>query len=521
MTRLILVRSVGVLLSLSAALFATPAVAQLNMDELRKSIVRVEVNGRPSTGFLWQQNDQVVTALHSVSHGGDIWVRCGPNRQRATIADVHKDADLALLTTTAFPSAHCQPLRALETNPPADNQKLYTIGYYAAGHASVSRQFFKSDVPPPETISRIVGSTDNVVRELRQRQSPSVDLEIYAVQGGLLPGMSGAPAFDERGKLIGIVNGGLKQGFADFNWTIPSKHLNELNRNNQGQANIPTGDTDSLFSFAFAEDEPNVVLEYSQGEWQYRWVKTKTMSLAEILETSDAVDLDAVRDLLDDNQQVFGRDAESRMRFDIYEDLDKGLIIALPVGQPLRFTEVTSDFSVLESYVDLRPDLDPEAWDGAIEFEQQRWGFQIPGTNDFATPMDSRYFDAVVADILDDCNEPGVSECWMIEDSRQEFSYPGGNKVLNVGVVVAEVDSPIAYEFYTYAVRGQDDIAFEVHGVMYERPNDLFTCVDEDGIPDCVNSKPAFANLQTMLSVMLSTTSRHYRPTAPMNLSLD
>lgn len=511
------------------AVFAAPAAAQLNYEQLGRSIVRVEVDGRLSTGFIWQQPDQVVTALHAMRDNAEIWVRCGPYRQRATIRGVHQDADLVLLGTQPFGS-NCSPIRTAITEKPVPDQKLYTLGYYAGGHSMANRYFFKAYAEPPETISSIVGTTDGVVDALRARKSPSVNLAIYHVQGGLLPGFSGAPVFDERGNVVAVVNGGLKHGFANFNWAIPAKHLFELRPSGSVQVPVSASGAESLFAHGFSENEPNPVIAYRQDEWDYKWVKTRSMSLAEVLSTSDQIDLDDMRELFYEYQSVFGADAESRMRFDIYEDIDNGLIIALPVGQNLEVNQTSDGYNILESHVP------PNGWDGYIQFEQLSWGFVDetpsapvlsdsddgfvvdPGPSGPIWPGDPRYFDAMVADILADCNKPPDQECVMVPDTREEYEYPGDNKVLKVSFVTQETGYPARYDFYSFNVRGRDEVTFQVWGRIHAAENDIFNCVDDPELDGCYNSAAAFANLQTMLAVSLSTTSRFYKPAAPMML---
>jgi hypothetical protein len=271
-----------------------------------------------------------------------------------------------------------------------------------------------------------------------------------------------------------------------------------------------------LFSFGFSDSEPNAVIEYREDDWSYHWVKTKTASLADILHSSDEVDMNDIRELLSDYESVFGPNAEARLQFDIYEDVDNGLVIALPVGQALKFESSEPGYQWLVS------EALPDGYDGHIQFRQLDWGAgERAGQAGAVTPSDPGYFDAVIDDILRDCNKPGVSECVMVPDSREDYYYPGGNKVLKVAFVVSEVGYPEQYDFYSFAVRGRDDIAFRVYGRIHGRQDDLFTCVDDPQLEGCFNSAAAFTNLQNILAVSLSSTSRFYRPVPPMDLRIE
>lgn len=515
------------------ALVATPVVADINYDDIHSRIVRVEFKGagkdRVASGFIWQRSDWVVTSLHTVLGDGQIRVQCKQTDVPATIISVHARADLALLKTDPFPD-NCKPFSTVITAEPRNSQKLHTMGYRGAALAPTTRGLTKEWAAPPVTIARIVGNNDNVLNALRRLGTPDVDnLPIYYLQGGLLPGYSGAPIIDGNGNLVAVADGGLNGGTTDYNWAIPGKHLNELPA--KGMSEMPSAGRDAsgaLFSSGITASDSNPIVNYNLEGRAFEWIKTKTVSLPEVLHYTDTLDLNSIRDLLYEHQSVFGANAENRLQFDVYEDIGNGLVIAVPVGQKLRYEDGW-----------LFSNAPREGRNGSIQYQMIDWGIEISPParppapivdqsgqftmpdrpSGLVMPGDADYFAATILDVLSDCNEQADTVCDLIEDSKEEYDYPGGNKVLNFAIEVQEGDYAPHYNHYSIAVRGQDNIAFQTYAEILWAPNDIYNCTEDPQLQGCHNSATAFSNLQQILAVSMSSTSRFYRPQPIMDFS--
>ena len=118
-------------------------------------------------------------------------------------------------------------------------------------------------------------------------------------------------------------------------------------------------------------------------------------------------------------------------------------------------------------------------------------------------------------------NVRGESSCVLIEGSREDYDYDYGNKVLNFAIEVQEDGYDPQYEHYSVAVRGRDNIAFQTYARFDWASNDIYACTEDPRQEGCTNSATAFTNLQQMLAVSMSTTSRFYRPMPPMNLRVE
>lgn len=59
-----------------------------------------------------------------------------------------------------------------------------------------------------------------------------MNTDLYHMEGGSLPGCSGAFVVDPDNKLVAIVDGGLGEGQSGYNWAIPTLYLDDPERSN-------------------------------------------------------------------------------------------------------------------------------------------------------------------------------------------------------------------------------------------------------------------------------------------------
>jgi hypothetical protein len=484
------VAAVGVaLLALSPGLVLAQG---FNPSVLEASVVRVVVRGGgksfAASGFVWQKPGQIVTSLHAVPGGFEVTVECKGRKASASVAKVLARADLALLTA-ADGLGGCTPIAQALEQKPAPGSELHTFGFHAGAQSGSSRRLHKG-FATRETLDGLVAGAS--LADIKAFGMPAPDLDIYYVEGGLLPGYSGAPVVDGSGRLIGIADGGLNKGQSDYNWVIPVRYLTELLAS--GQTQVPAQVAQSgpaHFSAGIAEADARTIIEFEQYGRKYRFVLTKTRSLAELARTAD--DPDGVRALLGTFGPALGGNLEERLRFDIYEDEERGLIIAVPEGQSLRLEPDPEDpdFRFLVS------EAAPPAG-GSLDFQEDTTAAVLTWDSTAISANDARYLSEVVSVILEDCGD-----CELDTSSLRMIDFGNGNKILKLGIDAwaEDSDEPEAYLYYSYAVRG--DAWFEAQATIDARQPGLIRCVAESG--SCANSPVALAQLAQLVAAHLTT----------------
>lgn len=199
-------------------------------DAVQEGVVKViatsnQIPRRSASGFRWARPDLVVTAYHVVTGADSITVQSTADGIEAALAkpiafDVN--GDLALLQLQRpLPGA---PL-SLASTAPAPGTNLWVVGYPLNIFGYRSRFLRLSDIAP-DTLGE--GLDAAATADLQELGFPALDLPVLHVEGGLLPGDSGAPIIDGEGRVIGIGNGGLKQGKVALGWGIPASRLDRL-----------------------------------------------------------------------------------------------------------------------------------------------------------------------------------------------------------------------------------------------------------------------------------------------------
>ena len=109
--------------------------------------------------------------------------------------------------------------------PPSASSPLWVVGYPLDIAGLRSRRLRLSEIAP-DTLGEALDETAR--SDLEALRFPALDLGVLHVEGGLLPGDSGAPIIDVHGRVVGIGSGGLKRGTVGLGWGIPASRLDSL-----------------------------------------------------------------------------------------------------------------------------------------------------------------------------------------------------------------------------------------------------------------------------------------------------
>lgn len=343
------------LLIFVSLLFSLLISAQgFNPKEVQKSLVKVMVtsNGKAGicSGFIWKQGSWVVTSLHAMKPGGDIKVQYLDQHWRnAKITRVNVDADLVLLQVDGPIPAGIIPLQEYGTRTLNFGEEIIALGYNSGSKGSSTRSMKKGYVDP-ETLRYLVPESDR--KTIEASGLPNIDLDIIYLDGSLLPGYSGSPVYDKNGKLIGIGNGGLEGGASNVSWVIPAKFLSQLENSSMtalpanfaqltqhfsAEVEVSTYSTDPYqVEQKFAEE----YVYYDGGEFIFYYTKTRT--LVEMYNSSyDPGNIDKIVNEFEANKLHVDYNV---MSYDIYEDANNGIIVAIPEGQPFKYDEASNFF---------------------------------------------------------------------------------------------------------------------------------------------------------------------------------
>ncbi len=341
------------------------ASAQFDPTLVRKSLVRVKVGVSATeanicTGFVWKTPNQIVTSLHAMNRGGEITVLyLNQAPRKAKIKKILHKADLVLLELLpgeSAPPSGVVPLTTFNAQPIKFGTEVYAVGYNNGAQGSSSRTLKKGDIDP-ETLDFLIPKKDKTI--LAKVGFPALDLPIIYLEGSLLPGFSGAPVFDPQGRLIGVGDGGLEKGASNVSWIIPAKYLTELE--NSTTTSLPGNFEEIALLFSarvtveLSPEEASQATEVPAEEFYaeeadpvaatgFEFWLTKSRSLLEMAETSDDPErLLSITDYVESFNVKLGYDY---LNFDIYEDINYGVILAVPEGERLFYNEEKDYFQV-------------------------------------------------------------------------------------------------------------------------------------------------------------------------------
>lgn len=324
--------------SITSNIFAQTASPQ----ESAKSVVKITsrfAGGKVEvgTGFVWSQPDYVVTALHVVAGAANITVysEALKKEREADVINVHQESDLALLKlkTNDLPLV---PLK-ISSAPPNFNDVYHIWGYPHDVNTMLRKgiEFSPSLDGQQATMGSIFKSEAHFETVVGKQGYPKYQAKILRVVSTIQPGQSGAPIFDKNGAVVGIGDGGLRQGIALINWAIPAQiYVASLPASKDPKPAEPSKQA-NLYSASSSRVEVQLAAPTSSAQsasaTQHELVLAWSASLADILATAEAADAD--------NSGLYD-DLLDRV-IDVYEDYETGATIAVPQGTKLSFNSAT------------------------------------------------------------------------------------------------------------------------------------------------------------------------------------
>jgi Trypsin-like peptidase domain len=247
-----------------AALLALgPGDAQAQAPSMRPyfvSVVRVECrlpdgSSLFSTGFAWREPDLVVTALHGAAGCASLSVynETTTKRSPAKVQRAHLEADLALLKLER--GLDMKPLQHLTTAPEL-NQDVYTVIGYPHGmrRLDTDEVRFSDGTQGWMTTLDVFDGMEGAKELFAGVLFPSKAATIFRVRSQLGPGQSGAPILDSKGRVVAIVDGGLRNSVIPLNWSMPAhKYLAALAESTNAPPTQPSRWTSHFSSRVEAE----------------------------------------------------------------------------------------------------------------------------------------------------------------------------------------------------------------------------------------------------------------------------
>jgi S1-C subfamily serine protease len=329
--------------------FSFVQAQQKDKESARSSVVKIQTsyhrnnNGKmvkevgTATGWCWKEPTLVVTALHAVTGSDKITVyKAGVGSTTAKIEKVLKEADLALLRLST--GLELVPLQLQD----ADANSLSEYYVWGFPHAVFTMQGddirLSRSLEDSPTLGNIL--TGNKLKdELRTQGYPLPDARILRISSTIQPGHSGAPIMTKTGTVIGIADGGLRDGTARINWAMPANYyLPRLATSKDLIPKEPSLQVSLYSSRTVVEEDASEEEEIREIEKEAEEntlvngtrsiSKTWTASLDDILETLSVEEQQSMMEVFN----TYEIDMSDKM-YDIYEDFETGATITVPYGE--------------------------------------------------------------------------------------------------------------------------------------------------------------------------------------------
>jgi len=183
-----------------------------------------DANGRLQTGFRVVGGSGIVTALHGVVHEPLTAksVSASHNDLRIVFADVKHDVAIISSAELNDPATEKEGFKQTQNWDwqMRKGTEVTITGYPLQIHRTDitgTLDIRKGDPHPP--LADIVNPETLIALTLRG--SPSPEKKVLSLQGTIAPGHSGSPICDEKGNVVAVANGSLKDGSPGFAWAIP------------------------------------------------------------------------------------------------------------------------------------------------------------------------------------------------------------------------------------------------------------------------------------------------------------
>lgn len=380
-------------LLISLIFFPTAIIAQKSDAESARSVVKITTKfpgtdpktGKTgikvgnATGWCWNNSRQVVTALHAVAGIPDanitVYTDMETKSSGVQVVKVLKEADLALLQLDS--DLGLIPLTLADVDPNSKNE--YYIWGFPHGIFQMAGDDirFSRSLGTPPTLNSLINKTDFKFT-LEQQKYPWPKSQILRVSSTIQPGHSGAPIFLGTGQVIGVADGGLREGSARLNWAFPAsvyvpKLLNSsdpipttvsVQNNLYSSYTIVPEDATQEEQNQISEDE---VKEHTVGNDALSITKTWTANYDEIIETMTEEDINSLNGI----SMVYGLNMQDTW-YDVYEDFQTGATITIPAGENMEYRD--SWFYVDNEYATLQY--------GALIFDAGNYENAITGVVD-------------------------------------------------------------------------------------------------------------------------------------------
>jgi hypothetical protein len=324
---------------------------------------------------------------------------------------------------------------------------LTAFGFKPDVTASTTKDLKKASASSEKLRSIITGE---MLIPMQNLNMPSIELQVYFVTGTIYKGYSGGPVMDNDGYLIGIVEGGLDKGLSDHNWLIPAKNIARLMAE-PIVSDIPADLNDQEYFFSAVQvkrSAPENYIVFEDENNSYRWIKTKTRTFEQLRKTSDPAE--GLQELWETMLPDIETSAEKNLAFDIYEEEQLGIVIAIPAGKKLQYIEEDGDWllaaqdsSTEQAFIKIRH--------GAYEYQDAK-GNSISASNE-------EFFDYAIDEDLD-CEDPVT--CEMKDDHFRVVNFGEGNVIFRAGYLFENTsDDYLAYIYKNRVIKGEDVLIVE------------------------------------------------------------
>ncbi len=164
------------------------------------------------SGFVWDDNDHVVTNLHVIANASEAWIRLSDGRDyNATLVGASPDHDLAVLRISV-PSNRPAPLPIGTSHDLKVGQRVFAIGNPFGLDWTLT--------------TGIVSALD---RSLSAENGATIE-HLVQTDAAINPGNSGGPLLDSSGRLIGITTAiySPSGAYAGVGFAVPVDTINRI-----------------------------------------------------------------------------------------------------------------------------------------------------------------------------------------------------------------------------------------------------------------------------------------------------